>query len=48
MSVCTGPPDQGKNKRDLKIVTHTLLDYIQKCLFCFFEKVTLRAASLEV
>ena len=49
LSFCTGPPDLMENDTDLKLGTHPLLDLIQKWFFffCFFEKVTLRAASLE-
>ena len=31
-------PDQMKNVTNLKFSTHTVLDYINKWVFCFFRK----------
>ena len=38
---------QTKNDTDLKFGAHTPIDLIRKRVFCFFEKMTLRAPSLE-
>ena len=43
---CMGPPDLIKNDTNLNFGTLTSLHHISKCVYCF-EKVTLRAASLE-
>ena len=45
--ICVTPPGQTNNDTDLKFGTHTPIDLIQKLIFRFFEKMTLRAASLE-
>ena len=45
--MCVTPPNQTKNYTDLKFGTDPLLDQIWNRVFRFFEKVTLRAASLE-
>ena len=41
------PPRQTKNNIDLKFGTHTPIDFIQKGFFCFFDEITLTAASLD-
>ena len=44
--ICVTPPGQTKNDRDLKFRTHSHRLYL-KTSFFLFEKITLRAASLE-